>query len=135
MGEAFVWNIMGRGNDGAPDRVLNLPTNEAWIDPWVAAACASSACSFHVGRTVEALDVERGRIAAARVRDRHGRRHRIDADWFVLAMPVERARRVLGPERARARPGARRPGRAVRRLDGRASSSTCAARPTSRAAT
>src|SRR3954454_19989412 len=27
MGEAFVWNIMGRGNDGAPDRVLNLPTN------------------------------------------------------------------------------------------------------------
>jgi len=29
MGEAFVWNIMGRGNDGAPDRVLNLPTNES----------------------------------------------------------------------------------------------------------
>ena len=35
MGEAFVWNLMGRGNDGAPDRVLNLPTNEAWIEPWV----------------------------------------------------------------------------------------------------
>src|SRR3954469_2946454 len=35
MGEAFVWNIMGRGNDGAPDRVLNLPTNEAWIQPWI----------------------------------------------------------------------------------------------------
>ncbi len=28
-------NIMGRGNDGALDRVLNAPTNEAWIDPWV----------------------------------------------------------------------------------------------------
>ena len=27
---------MGRGNDGALDRVLDLPTNEAWIDPWVA---------------------------------------------------------------------------------------------------
>ena len=36
MGEAFVYNIMGRGNDGALDRVLDAPTNEAWIDPWVA---------------------------------------------------------------------------------------------------
>ena len=40
---------------------------------------------------------KRGRIAAARVRDRRGRRHRVEADWFVCAMPVERARRVLGP--------------------------------------
>ena len=35
MGEAFVYNIMGRGNDGDLDRVLDLPTNEAWIDPWM----------------------------------------------------------------------------------------------------
>src|SRR4051812_6249497 len=95
MGEAFVWNIMGRGNDGAPDRVLNLPTNEAWIQPWVV-HLKSLGVRFAVGRTVESLDVEGGRIAAARMRDPRGRRHRIEADWFVLAMPVERARRVLG---------------------------------------
>ncbi len=35
MGEAFVMNIMQRGNDGALDRVLDAPTNEAWINPWV----------------------------------------------------------------------------------------------------
>ena len=35
MAEAFAMNIMGRGNDGALDRVLDAPTNEAWIDPWV----------------------------------------------------------------------------------------------------
>jgi uncharacterized protein with NAD-binding domain and iron-sulfur cluster len=96
MGEAFVWNIMGRGNDGAPDRVLNLPTNEAWIDPWII-HLRSLGVRFMVGRTVEGLEVERGRIAAARIRDRRHRRHRVEADWFVLAMPVERARRVLGP--------------------------------------
>ncbi|HEY3019347.1 MAG TPA: FAD-dependent oxidoreductase, partial [Solirubrobacteraceae bacterium] len=96
MGEAFVWNILGRGNDGAPDRVLNLPTNEAWIDPWVT-HLRGLGVRFAVGRTVEGLDVDRGRIAAAVMRDRHRRRHRIAADWFVLAMPVERARRVLGP--------------------------------------
>jgi uncharacterized protein with NAD-binding domain and iron-sulfur cluster len=96
MGEAFVWNIMGRGNDGAPDRVLNLPTNEAWIDPWIL-LLRKLGVKLKVGRTVEALNVERGRIASARVRDHHGRRRNIHADWFVLAMPVERARRVLGP--------------------------------------
>ena len=94
MGEAFVWNIMGQGNDGAPDRVLDLPTNEAWIDPWVKHLRALGV-RFSLGRTVETLEVDGGRIHAARVRDRHGRRHRITADWFVLAMPVERARRVL----------------------------------------
>src|SRR4051794_8527015 len=97
MGEAFVWNIMGRGNDGAPDRVLNLPTNEAWIQPWVV-HLKSLGVRFAVGRTVESLDVRGGKIAAARMRDRRGARHTIEADWFVLAMPVERARRVLGPK-------------------------------------
>jgi uncharacterized protein with NAD-binding domain and iron-sulfur cluster len=87
---------MGRGNDGAPDRVLNLPTNEAWIDPWII-LLRKLGVRFEVGHTVEGLDVERGRITAARTRDRkHGLRH-IEADWFVLAMPVERARGVLGP--------------------------------------
>src|SRR4051812_49395034 len=56
MGEAFVWNIMGRGNDGAPDRVLNLPTNEAWIEPWVV-HLRSLGVRFAVGRTVESLEV------------------------------------------------------------------------------
>jgi uncharacterized protein with NAD-binding domain and iron-sulfur cluster len=100
MGEAFVWNLMGRGNDGAPDRVLDLPTNEAWINPWIV-HLQSLGVRFAVGRTVEALEVSGGRIAAARMRDHRGKRHRIAADWFVMAMPVERARRVLGaPVRA-----------------------------------
>ena len=96
MGEAFVWNILGRGNDGAPDRVLNAPTNEAWIDPWIL-HLRSLGVRFEVGRTVETLDVERGRIAAAVVRDPAHRRRRVTADWFVLAVPVERAKRVLDP--------------------------------------
>src|SRR3954462_14271738 len=104
MGEAFAWNIMGRGNDGAPDRVLDLPTNEAWIEPWIV-HLRSLGVRFAVGRTVESLEVERGRIAAARMRDRRGRRHRIAADWFVLAMPVERARRVIGPKMRGLDPG------------------------------
>ncbi|MBI5104630.1 MAG: FAD-dependent oxidoreductase [Solirubrobacterales bacterium] len=97
MAEAFVMNIMGRGNDGAPDRVLDAPTNEAWIDPWIL-HLRKLGVRFAVGRTVEALDVRRGRVVAARMRDRRGRRHVIEADWFVSAMPAERARRLWSPK-------------------------------------
>src|SRR3954469_5740061 len=93
MGEAFVYNFQGRGNDGAPDRVLDLPTNEAWIDPWVKLLRARGV-RFHVGHAIEALDMAHGHVAAARARDRHGRRRWVEADWFVSAMPAERARRL-----------------------------------------
>ncbi|MGH3712334.1 MAG: hydroxysqualene dehydroxylase [Micromonosporaceae bacterium] len=91
MAEAFLMNIMGRGNDGAPDRVLNAPTNEAWIDPWVT-QLRGLGVEFHVGQTVEALDVSGGKISSARLRDQHGQTSTVEADWFVCAMPVERAR-------------------------------------------
>jgi uncharacterized protein with NAD-binding domain and iron-sulfur cluster len=96
MGEAFVYNFQERGNDGAPDRILNAPTNEAWIDPWVE-LLRERGVRFHVGQTVERLLMRRGRVAAARARDRRGRRRMIEADWFVSAMPAERARRLWSP--------------------------------------
>src|SRR4051794_4633634 len=71
MGEAFVWNIMGRGNDGAPDRVLDLPTNEAWIDPWII-HLRSLGVRFHVGRIVEGLEVSRQDRHGAHARPPHG---------------------------------------------------------------
>jgi uncharacterized protein with NAD-binding domain and iron-sulfur cluster len=94
MGEAFLMNIMQRGNDGALDRVLNAPTNEAWIDPWVA-HLKRLGVRFRVGQKVLALDVRRGRVESARARDSRGRVRTIEADWFVSAMPAERARQLL----------------------------------------
>jgi uncharacterized protein with NAD-binding domain and iron-sulfur cluster len=97
MGEAFVYTFMGRGNDGAPDRVLNAPTNEAWIAPWVK-LLRKRGVRFHLGQAVEALDVAHGRVTHARTRDHHGRRRFVEADWFVSAMPAERARRLWSRE-------------------------------------
>ena len=95
MGEAFVFNILGIGNDGALDRVLDLPTNEAWISPWVA-QLKKLGVRFKTGQAVEALQMRGGRISGARVRDvKKGRRRNLEADWFVCALPVERARRLL----------------------------------------
>jgi uncharacterized protein with NAD-binding domain and iron-sulfur cluster len=93
MGEAFVYNIMGRGNDGALDRVLNLPTNEAWIDPWVS-HLRKLGVKFRVGQKVTGLEMRGGKVVSATVRDRKGHHRRVEADWFVSAMPAERARKL-----------------------------------------
>ena len=124
MGEAFVYNIMGRGNDGALDRVLNLPTNEAWIDPWVSACCATSGSAS--SRATGSRRYERGRRPgrAGWVVDGAGDGTGIEADWFVSAMPVEQARALCGRD-------ARAPTRASAAWTGctptgwSASSSTC----------
>lgn len=97
MGEAFIMNIMGRGNDGALDRVLDAPTNDAWIKPWVR-LLEEQGVRFHMRQKVEGLKTRGGRIDEAIVRDRKGRRRRVEADWFVSAMPAERARGLLSPE-------------------------------------
>ncbi|ARZ66859.1 FAD-dependent oxidoreductase [Streptomyces sp. HU2014] len=89
--EAFLYNILGRGADGEPDRVLNAPTNEAWIDPWVT-HLKSLGVTFRVGWPVRDLGIDGGRITAAVVQDPSGARHSVTADHFVSAMPVEHAR-------------------------------------------
>ncbi|QYG91153.1 NAD(P)-binding protein [Iamia sp. SCSIO 61187] len=88
MGEAFVLSAMGRGSDGAPDRVLDAPTNEAWIDPWID-HLETLGVRFESG-LVEHLAVEGGRITAARVAGADGRTRTLTADWFVVAVPAER---------------------------------------------
>lgn len=94
MGEAFVYTIAGLGADGGIDRVLDLPTNEAWINPWVN-ELKKLGVKFVAGRRLAKYDVKNGRIAAAWVADASGKRTRVTADWFVSAMPVEQARKYL----------------------------------------
>lgn len=94
MGEAFVMNMLGRGNDGALDRVLDLPTNEAWINPWMR-HLRRLGVTFVKGHGLERYEVRGGRIAAAVLRSANGRRRRVEADFYVSAMPVERARETL----------------------------------------
>ncbi|MET9956113.1 FAD-dependent oxidoreductase [Streptomyces sp. NPDC006339] len=95
--EAFVFNALGRGADGPLDRILNLPTNEAWIDPWVA-HLTSLGVEFRIGWTLRELayDSGTGRIGAAVVEDPQGVRRSVTADHYVSAIPVEHARRTWG---------------------------------------
>jgi hypothetical protein len=72
--------------------VLNLPTNQAWIEPWCA-HLRQLGVRLRLHHTLAALDVRHGRIVGARLRTTNGARN-VKADWYVCALPVERARRL-----------------------------------------
>jgi uncharacterized protein with NAD-binding domain and iron-sulfur cluster len=95
LGEAFVLNALGRGADGPPDRILNAPTNEAWIDPWVA-HLRSLGVEFKVGWTLREMRYGDGRITGALVEGPDGAGRTVTADHYVSALPVEHARRTWG---------------------------------------
>lgn len=103
MGEAVVLNLLGQGGYEAPDRLLNAPTNEAWIDPWVR-QLRGMGVRFVLGQAVRELEVSGGRVVRARTVDRSGRAREVAADWFVCAMPVERARPLWSAELLRLDP-------------------------------
>ncbi|MFF5700902.1 FAD-dependent oxidoreductase [Streptomyces sp. NPDC012794] len=93
LGEAFVCNALGRGADGPPDRILNLPTNEAWIDPWER-HLHSLGVEFRIGWTVQEVRYGNGRVSGVAVLDPDGARRTVTADHYVSALPVEHARRT-----------------------------------------
>ncbi|MEU4727387.1 FAD-dependent oxidoreductase [Streptomyces sp. NPDC023588] len=93
LGEAFVFNLLGRGADGPPDRILNLPTNEAWIDPWEA-HLRSLGVEFRIGWTVREVQYGSGRVSGVAVEGPDGARQTVVADHYVSALPVEHARRT-----------------------------------------
>ncbi|MGW7105221.1 hydroxysqualene dehydroxylase [Streptomyces xanthophaeus] len=93
LGEAFVFNALGRGADGPPDRILNLPTNEAWIDPWEA-HLRSLGVEFRIGWTVREVQYGGGRVSGVVASDPAGTRQTVTADHYVSALPVEHARRT-----------------------------------------
>ncbi|MER7347262.1 FAD-dependent oxidoreductase [Streptomyces aurantiacus] len=97
LGEAFVFNALGRGADGPPDRILNAPTNEAWIDPWVT-HLKSLGVTFRIGWTVRELAYGGGRITKTVVENPDGKREDVVADHYVQAMPVEHARKTWSRE-------------------------------------
>lgn len=106
MFEALMLSALGRGGYAAADRVLTGPTNDAWIDPWLRHLQGLGA-RLHIDRTVTGLRCVDGRIMGATVTDSAGRQLPVEADWFVLAVPVERAIPLLNRDILAADPALR----------------------------
>jgi len=93
--EGLLYTLIGRGSTGPLWRTMNAPTNEAWIDPWVA-ELRRLGVDLQLGQTLDGFDMEDGRIAGAHLNTPNGRR-RCRADWYVSALPLERAREFWSP--------------------------------------
>jgi uncharacterized protein with NAD-binding domain and iron-sulfur cluster len=76
---------------GRADRVLDAPTNEAWIDPWVA-HLTGLGVELRLNAPVQGLTVRDGRIAGATTPA-----GTVTADHYVAALPVEVMRTLAGP--------------------------------------
>lgn len=107
--EGLVSSMLGHHGHGlkSPATVLNDPENDAWLDPW-ARHLARLGVRFHLQHTVTELSHDDGRIVGATVCDAAGEEVPIDADWFVLAVPADKAASLMSEELVAADPALRR---------------------------
>ncbi|GAA0835918.1 FAD-dependent oxidoreductase [Streptosporangium amethystogenes subsp. fukuiense] len=94
MFEALAFSAIGLGPYGPPDRVLNGPSNEVWIDPWIS-HLTGLGVEFKVGWTATGFTHSGGRITGAQVTDPTGAAGTVTADHYVAALPVERLQPLL----------------------------------------
>ena len=85
------------------DRVLNGPTNEVWIEPWLDHLRARGVV-YHLDAEVTAIDYQRGAIRGVVV-VRNGRTTRVEGDYHIGAIPVERMANLATTSMRAADPG------------------------------
>ena len=85
------------------DRVLNAPTNDAWIGPWQKHLEEKYGVTFHFGATVTGFTCSGGEIS--QVKTSTGPLRAADFDYFVAALPVEVLRDLLTSTMKRLDPG------------------------------
>jgi uncharacterized protein with NAD-binding domain and iron-sulfur cluster len=96
IGDIFVQLLFGILTPGiASDRLLNGPTNEVWIRPWLK-YLTSKGLIYHLDAEVTDIHVGSGRIDGATVR-MAGQTVYATGDWFIGAVPVERMTTLVTP--------------------------------------
>jgi uncharacterized protein with NAD-binding domain and iron-sulfur cluster len=82
--------------DVAADRLLNGPTSDVWINPWLT-YLRDRGVIYHTDADVRAIRCERGSIRSATVAI-GSRLREVTGDYFIGALPVERMAELLSPD-------------------------------------
>ncbi len=97
IGNIFVQLLFDIVTPGpSTDRVLNGPTNDVWIHPWLD-YLKSRGVRYHLDSKVKSVTFDGSRVRAASI-DQGGRRTSVSGDYFIFAMPVEDVIDLITPE-------------------------------------
>ncbi|AGB37763.1 hydroxysqualene dehydroxylase [Natronococcus occultus] len=100
IGTIYMQLLFGQLDPTRPtERILNGPTSEAWIDPWVE-YLEELGVELHPGTSARGLTFDGRRIASLELTDGS----RVRSDEYVLAVPVEVAPEFVTPGMARVAP-------------------------------
>ncbi len=89
----MIFNLTAQRGPGA-DRILNGPTSDAWITPWVEYLETKRKVKFHFGAAVEGFNVQDGKISGVRFA---GVPELVTGDYYVAALPVGAMARLVSP--------------------------------------
>jgi len=97
---ALMLNIITPGSSA--DRVLNGPTDEAWVYPWLS-YLEKSGVDFQLNAEVKALNFADGKIQGITV-EQNGSTTEVNGDYYVSGLPVEVMSRYITAEMLEADP-------------------------------
>ncbi len=103
VGQASSLLLVDSFTGGDVDRTMMGPTTECWLEPWEA-HLRGRGVSFVFGHRTVRLEHDGRRITRAWATTKDGRAVAIEADAFVLAVPIEAAQRLIEPSLAAADP-------------------------------
>jgi uncharacterized protein with NAD-binding domain and iron-sulfur cluster len=94
VGDILLQLIINQWTPGVMvDRVLNGPTNDVWIHPWIA-YLKQMKVEMHLGAKFKRLQTDGATITSATV-ELDGKDVDVQADYFLCALPVEVMQRLL----------------------------------------
>jgi uncharacterized protein with NAD-binding domain and iron-sulfur cluster len=85
------------------DRVLNGPTNDVWIDPWLT-YLRRQGVEYHLNARVRSIEMDGGVVRGVMVEQDRSVRE-VTADYYVAALPIEVMARIVTDQMVRADPG------------------------------
>jgi 15-cis-phytoene desaturase len=93
-GDIFLQLLFDIGTPGtSSDRILNAPTNDAWIDPWVAHLKNQGVKIFTACPALK-INSDNKQLTSVTIKQKETEIN-IEADYYICAMPVERIAPLL----------------------------------------
>lgn len=97
----LLYNAVDPSKD--TDRVLNGPTNDRWLNPWLE-YLTEKGVKYHLGYTADKIEIEDGKISGVVIKTSGGKTITATADYYMLAVPVERAVPLISADILQAAP-------------------------------